>query len=158
MSDFRIDWTNLDGFVTGLRAAPRIIGDEFRSATLRIASRGASLSRSYAPVWKGEARDSVYSKAEVTVNSFSAVWGASSEHAYFADQGRRPGKMPPKGALVGWHGVTEAEEFVVRRAIGRRGTKGKPFVTRAFKELSRGFAQTEFSQAVARALRRIGGG
>lgn len=45
--------------------------------------------------------------------------------------GRRPGaRMPPAGVLLPWmarHGIPEDREFVVRRAIGRRGLQGQPF-------------------------------
>jgi hypothetical protein len=157
MSDgFKVEFPDLPKFSEAFRTAPKTLREQLIVAAQRIASKAANLSRSYAPVWTGEARGSVYSRVEPKGGSISAVWGASSEHAYYADQGRGPGKMPPEGALLGWHGVTEAEEFVIRRAIGRHGTKGKPFVTRAFKEIP-GFAFNEFSAAIGRALAKIGG-
>lgn len=156
--DFRIDFPELPGFVASMKAAPKTLGSELLTAARKIAFHGDALSKAYAPVWRGAARGSIYNKAEGGIGGVSAIWGASQEHAYFADQGRGPGKMPPKGALLGWHGVTEENEFVVRRAIGRHGTKGKPFVTRAFNEIKSGFAQKEFSAAIQRALAKIGRG
>lgn len=156
--DFRIDLPELPGFVSSMKAAPKTLGTELLAAAKRISFHGEALSKAYAPIWRGAAVGSVYSKAEGGEGGVSAIWGASQEHAFYADQGRGPGKMPPKGALVGWHGVTEENEFLIRRAIGQRGTKGKPFVTRAFKEIKDGFAQKEFGDAIKRALAKIGGG
>lgn len=155
--DLRIDWTGLPEYERGLRSAPKVLGAELLTAAKRISFRGESLSKTYAPVATGAARGSVYAKATGGAGGVSAIWGASAEHAYFADRGRGPGKMPPKGALLGWNGVTEENEFPIRRAIGQKGTKGKPFVTRAFKEIKAGFAQKEFSEAIKRALAKIGG-
>lgn len=157
MSDFRVDFPDLPEFEGALRGAPETFRGELAVAGRTISNRGETLSTTYAPIWTGDAMNRIYGRVESDARGVSAIWGSSSEHAYFADQGRGPGKMPPKGALVGWHGVTAENEFVVRRAIGRKGTKGKPFVTRAFNEIKAGFAQKEFSAAVKRALAKIGG-
>lgn len=155
--DFRIDIPDLPGFVAAFRGAPKTLATELLVAAKRIAVRGESLSKTYAPVWTGAARASVYARTQQAGTSVSAIWGASAEHAWFADQGRAPGRMPPEGALVGWHGITAENEFPVRRAIGRRGTRGKPFVTRAFAEIKTGYALAELKAAVARTLAKIGG-
>lgn len=159
MSDgsFHVEWVGLAGFTAAFKRAPSVIKQEMLFAALEIGKRGADLARGYAPFWRGDAKDKIYSRAEGNVSGVSAIWGSSSEHAYFADQGRGPGKMPPKGVLIGWHGITEANEFVVRRAIGRRGTKGKPFITRSFNEI-KGPARRELESALSRALAKIGGG
>jgi hypothetical protein len=154
---FHIDFPDLPEFTTALNAAPEILRAELTTAARTISLHGESLSKSYAPIATGNAMGSVYSKAESGAGGVSAIWGATAEYAYYADQGRGPGKMPPKGALVGWKGVTEENEFVIRRAIGLHGTKGKPFVTRAFNEIKGGFALQQFSDAIKRALAKIGG-
>jgi hypothetical protein len=55
--------------------------------------------------------------------------------AYVFEYGRRPGApAPPVRALEGWaasHGVPREVLFVVARAIGRRGQKGRFFFKRA---------------------------
>lgn len=55
------------------------------------------------------------------------------------------GKWPPKGALISWmqyRGIPEQYEYVIRRAIARRGYKdypnprgARPYLTRALAEL-----------------------
>jgi hypothetical protein len=156
--NFRVEFPDLPGFVTALRGAPKALQTELTTAAKKIAFRGESLSKIAAPVNTGNLRSSVYSKAEGGAGQVSAIWGASAEYAIYVDRGRGPGKMPPKGALVGWNGVTAGNEFVVRRAIGRRGIKARPFVTKAFNEIKGGFAQREFSEAIKRVLAKIGGG
>ncbi len=58
-------------------------------------------------------------------------------YAAVMEEGRRPGaKMPPPDALRGWarrHGIPESALFVLARAIGKRGIKGR-FFFRAAKE------------------------
>lgn len=65
------------------------------------------------------------------------------EYWYYAEHGRGPGKMPPKGSLLQWmqfkqilpHPMTlsngrtvipsmESLEFLIRRKIGKEGTQG----------------------------------
>lgn len=53
---------------------------------------------------------------------------------HVGEEGRRPGKMPPSGALLGWmsrHGMDPKGEFALRRRIGRLGTSGSHAITRA---------------------------
>lgn len=155
---FSVEWPDLPAFEAAFRAAPETLRSELTTAARTIETRGASLSTTYAPIWTGDVTNRIYGKVEQSGDTTSAIWGSTSDHALFADRGRRPGKMPPKGALIGWRGVTEENEFVIRRAIGRHGTKGKPFVTRAFTELKGGFALKEIGDAIKRTLAKLGGG
>lgn len=64
--------------------------------------------------------------------------------AYFMERGRGPGRMPPDAPIRAWmraHGdltlkqrVIDSAVFLVRRAIGRRGTRGK-YVFRDTRQL-----------------------
>jgi hypothetical protein len=54
---------------------------------------------------------------------------AHAHYSLFVETGRHPGKMPPPDALAGWarrHGLAGLE-FVIARAIGRRGIRPRPF-------------------------------
>jgi hypothetical protein len=57
---------------------------------------------------------------------------ATAPQSIFVERGRRAGaRMPPGGALLGWmarHGIPLNREFVVRRAIARRGIPPRPFM------------------------------
>lgn len=59
-------------------------------------------------------------------------------YARAVDEGRRPGaRMPPPAALVGWirRHAPGMSPFVLARAIGRRGIKGRFFMKAALGKL-----------------------
>lgn len=52
-------------------------------------------------------------------------------YAYFVQNGRRAGKMPPDQPIRDWvkkHNISEDAVFPIRRKIGKEGTKPKPFI------------------------------
>lgn len=60
--------------------------------------------------------------------------GPSVRYGYWVEHGRKAGKPPPLDAIAGWarrHGI---HPFVVARAIGRRGTRPRPFLVPAFEK------------------------
>jgi len=68
------------------------------------------------------------------------VVGTASPYGEVVERGRRPGRgMPPKGVLVDWIALkfgipvdmAQRIEFVVRRKIARKGTKGAHMFERA---------------------------
>lgn len=162
---FSIDIPKLPGFEAAMRGAPKVLDAELLVAARRIGKHGEALSKVYAPVGVasgGNLRNSIWSDGRRSGSGVEAIWGAHAEYAPVVDKGRGAGKpMPPKGALLPFMaavGIPEEAEFAVRRKIGRDGIKARPFVSRAFNEIKRGFALGEFSQAITRTLRWIGGG
>lgn len=67
-----------------------------------------------------------------TQNGWYGEVRATAPQSIFVERGRRAGlRMPPGGVLLGWmsrHGIPANREFVIRRAIGRRGIKARPFM------------------------------
>jgi hypothetical protein len=67
-----------------------------------------------------------------TTTGYRGEVRATAPQSIFVERGRRANKpMPPGGALLGWmsrHGIPANREFVIRRAIGRRGIKARPFM------------------------------
>jgi len=67
----------------------------------------------------------------------------TAPYASIIELGRRPGKFPPPGVLRGWItrrlGKTEAEaramEFVVSRAIARRGLRARLVMTNSLPKM-----------------------
>ena len=158
--DARVE--NLSGFTAALRQAPRTLQTEMLTAARRIGKRGNALSQTYVKRDTGATAASIFDQAGTAGDGVFALFGASSDAAIFVEKGRRPGApMPPQGALLPWmaaHGIPESSEYVVRRAIARRGIKPRPFVSRAHKEMQRaGFYRKEFSEAIRRTLAKIGG-
>lgn len=53
------------------------------------------------------------------------------DYAYFVENGRKPGKMPPVEPIREWcelHHLPEGVEWGLRRKIGAKGTKGHHFL------------------------------
>jgi hypothetical protein len=74
---------------------------------------------------------------------------ATAPQSIFVERGRRAlRRMPPRGALIGWmarHGIPASREFVIRRAIGRRGIQARPFMAPLPRQL-----EAERQQLIAR--------
>lgn len=62
--------------------------------------------------------------------------GAASRYAYWVEEGRKPGKMPPEAPIAYWVRRVlrpPADElgsvtYLVRRAIGKKGTKATHYI------------------------------
>lgn len=59
---------------------------------------------------------------------------AHAKYAWYVHEGRKPGKMPPIDAVESWAKRKGIDPFLVARAIGRKGTKGKKFMDIAYRE------------------------
>jgi hypothetical protein len=160
MSDLYVEIVNLTPFVAAMGSGPHILQEELQPAGRTIALRGAALSTNYVPVWMGNLKTSIYSRANPAGGGVEAIWGASAEYAMVQEKGRGAGKpMPPSGVMLPWmasKNIPAEMEFPVRRAIGAHGFKGRPFVGRAFNEI-KSFAYEQFGAAIGRALKRIWG-
>lgn len=80
--------------------------------------------------------------ADPAALTVEAEVGSHGRHARYVNDGRRPGKWPPEKPIRDWlrvkKGVPEGPElrrrtFLLRRAIGRRGTRPTRFLDRAFE-------------------------
>ena len=80
-------------------------------------------------------------------------------HGEIIENGRRPGKMPPKGSLLPWmrrHGIDASAEYLIRRAVNR-GKYPRPFLKPAY-DINRLKITREFGSAVPkRILERLAG-
>jgi hypothetical protein len=79
------------------------------------------------------------SEPEETENGWRGEVRATALQSIFVERGRRAGaRMPPGGVLLGWmgrHGIPPRAEFVIRRAIGRRGIRARPFMSPLAEQL-----------------------
>jgi hypothetical protein len=83
--------------------------------------------------------------------------GPTAAHALYAHQGRRPGRPPPGRALEGWARRHGMNPYALARAIGRKGTKGKPWIPQT-AAASRGKVEQAFAQWGQRVVALIVGG
>lgn len=117
----------MERIVRDMQGEPFLQG--MRDATL-IVTRDAKLN---APVDTGRLRASITPEIRPHGNTVLGVVGSNLAYAPYVELGTRP-HWPPPGALAVWarrHGVSE---FLVRRAIGRRGTKAHKYLERALTE------------------------
>lgn len=157
--DFQVDIPALPPFVARLRGAQTVLRNELATSMQRLVILGQNAAREGAPVDTGRLRNSITSRVELG-GTVRGVWGTNITYAETMEEGRRAGApMPPAGALIGWmsrHGIDPSAEFVVRRAIGRHGIKGRHFF-RASLDRLRPIAVRELNAAYMRALKWIGG-
>jgi HK97 gp10 family phage protein len=116
----------MEQVVRDLRGEPFLSG--MRQATLLV-QRDAKIN---APVDTGRLRASITPEVRVQGRTVQGVVGSNVIYAPFVELGTRP-HWPPPGALATWaarHGFSS--EFLVRRAIGLRGTKAVKYLERAF--------------------------
>jgi len=80
--------------------------------------------------------------------------GPSVRYAYWVEHGRKPGRPPPTDAIAGWARRHGANPFVVARAIGRHGTRARPFVAPSYTR-NRTRIKKIFEDIGARVVARI---
>lgn len=111
----------------GIDAKPAIL-HEMTTAMHRVVIKGERQAKSTAKHDTGDNRRRHTSTVEPVSGGVLGTIGTNSPHGPTVEFGRRPGaKMPPKGVLLGWmrrHNVPADREFVLRRAIARRGILG----------------------------------
>jgi len=115
----------------------QVARERLTAAAEEVGALVEALAKTEAPVGAGETGNlrSSHSHRVEDINGVpGAVIGASKFYAPFVHEGRKPGRWPPPGALIGWmrfKDIPEDREFVLRRAIGLRGTRPNRWLRRA---------------------------
>ncbi len=157
--DMDIDAGDIERFAARTAKADRIVRDEMvrgmKRATLHVEGR----AKRHVPVDTGHLRRSLTSQVKPFSGGVRGVVGTNVPYAKAVEQGRRPGaEQPPTGPdLAGWarrHGMAGLE-YVIARSIAWRGTKARPYLSRALKEL-RPQIRVEFRQVAKRIAQRVG--
>lgn len=102
------------------------------------------------PVDTGNLRRTITHRVDGAALPTFAMVGTNAQYAVTIHDGRRAGKAPPPvQALLGWarrHGIPSDRVYLVARAIGRKGFKGRPFLTNALAamrgQIDRALGQT----------------
>lgn len=90
-------------------------------------------------------------RGEVGVSEESAKYG------YVQEYGRKPGKMPPVGAIKRWARIKLGDEglgYPIARSIARKGTKPHPFFEPGIDE-SMPIVERLFEQAGTKIIQDI---
>lgn len=126
---FTVDFSDVQALARRLGTDARpAMAAEMETAMTRVVLKGQRVAVEHAKHDTGENRRRITHQVERTSDGVLGVIGTNNPYAPFVEDGRKPGgKLPPKGALVAWmkrHGMDPKREFVLRRAIARRGIKG----------------------------------
>lgn len=97
----------------------------------------------------------------VDITPFMGRVGSNQPHALTREKGWPPFfAMPPPGSLLNWlrrNSIPTEAEYVIRRAIYRRGFPARPYLVPALEE-NQERINAEFEAANDRSLREIFGG
>lgn len=138
---------------------PAIADKHLYAAMSQSVSNLETQAENFAPVFKGELRDSIFSEVKREVGSLHGLVSSKIQDRIYPQTmefGRRAGaKMPPPGALDEWVrvklGVPERlvkrVAFLVGKKIATRGIKPKLFMLRAWKA-QKGNVQRLFEAAL----------
>lgn len=102
------------------------------------------------PVDTGNLRRTITHRVDGAAIPTFAIIGTNAPYAQAVHDGRKRGSMPPIQALLGWarrHGIPA---FLAARAIGRKGTRARPFLTDAMAAM-----RGKVDQALAAAAHEI---
>lgn len=123
--DIAIDAPGVDALAARFAGAGRVVATEMGAGIRRVATEGQRTAREVTPVHTGALQRGWTVRASAT----EGVIANALPYARPVNDGRRAGAaMPPAGALLGWmasKGTPAKAEYVVRRAIGRRGIPPK---------------------------------
>lgn len=126
--DVRIE--GLEKLQAGAAAAPATLLSETRTALTAGSVLVEGTARSLAPKDTGRLGGSITHQ----ISGLTSRIGPSVAYGLYVEKGRRPGKPPPVSAIEPWARRRGANPFLVARAIGRRGTKPRPFLVPALTQ------------------------
>lgn len=154
--DLEISAPELNALVGRLGQMPAVVESELSGGMERIVRQGQAWAMATSPVWTGTLRRSWTAEATATTGRI----GTNVPYARPVNDGRRAGApMPPTGALLRWmasKGIPPEAEYVVRRAIGRRGIPPKRMKEQTIERL-RPAAVAEMRAVVGRIAARLRG-
>lgn len=117
-----------------LGSAQQLLVRDLRAHVRNTAEIVKEAAQANAPVFTGTLASRI--RIRMARNGFSATVKAAAPHAWIIGRGgRKPGKMPPPDKLAIWaiaKGL-KGKEFVIARAIARKGIKPKRFLTIAWR-------------------------
>lgn len=154
MTEVQIQVKGLDHLMK-MTVPDNLLGPAVRGALTRSVIDIEGGQKRLAPVDRGRLRAAITHQVgpgELPTWAKAGVIGGGGTLGTYAevmDQGRRPdAAMPPVAPIRDWlrrHG-SSAPPFVVARAIGRRGIKGKKFIVGGYEQV-RGKVDDHFARA-----------
>lgn len=134
-----------------IQVAADLSGDPLREVIRSAAGEVVNQARANAPVDTGALRNSLTAEARTAGadgGAVEGVVGSSLAYAPAVEYGSPPHDVP-LAALEGWAERHGANVYVVARAIARRGTRARGFLSRAI-DASRGHIEQIVAEGIAR--------
>jgi hypothetical protein len=130
MSDVAVelDFAEIAQLSARLPGLPARVETDAATILRRVVLEGEARAKRRARKDTGHGRRSITHRVDRTANAIIGRFGTNVGYMEVMEKGRRPGAaLPPRGALLGWmrrHGIPAANEYVIRRAIARKGIPG----------------------------------
>lgn len=134
MASVEIRIEGIEKLQAGVAAGPATLATEVRTAMQAGSILIEGTARSLAPKDTSRLAGSITHAITGGGANLTSKIGPSVAYGFFVEKGRRPGTPPPVSAIRGWatrHGINP---YVLARAIGRRGTKARPYMLPAFNQ------------------------
>jgi hypothetical protein len=141
----------------GLRAAPQALASETRTAMEASLLLVEGTARTLADKDTGRMAGSITHSIAGSGANLTGRTGPSVAYGIFREKGRKPGRMPPVEAVAGWARRHGMNPFLVARAIGRKGSKPRPFMEPAYRQNAGKIVQL-FGRVGARVISTIARG
>lgn len=163
MSDLTVtvDVADILALANRIPAVQPAVQQELTAAMHRIVLSGEAGAKRRVRKDTGHGRRSITSLVTVSGSTLTGHFGTNLGYLRVMEQGRQPGaKLPPRGSLVGWmrrHRMNPANEYVLRRAIARRGIEADHAFETTLKDLEPHIPR-EFARVRGRVLATLRGG
>jgi hypothetical protein len=134
--DVRIE--GLERLQAGVAAGPATLAAEVRGAMTAGSLLIEGAARGLAPKDTGRLAGSITHAISGGGANLQSKIGPSVAYGLYVEKGRGAGKpMPPAGAMAAWmarKGIPASASYVLRRSIGRKGIKARPYMLPAFQQ------------------------
>lgn len=135
--------------------AQPIVTEELGRGMTTAVNLVVASERTLAPSFSGRLRSSMKGVVQTQPGMVEGRAGSDLPYAIYVDRGRGAGKQPPISALTAWAAAHGIPVYVLARAIGKRGTKAKPFLQPALDATRSQIEQELGSKTIQRILARL---
>ena len=151
----------LERLQAGVAAGPATLAIEVRGAMKAGSLLIEGAARGLAPKDTGRLAGSIGHNISGSGANLQSKIGPSVGYGLVVEKGRGANKpMPPAGAMAGWmarKGIPASASYVLRRSIGRKGIKARPYMLPAFQG-NQGRVVALFQRIGVKVVARMAGG
>jgi len=134
MAGITVQIIGLEPLQAGLAAGPSTLAAEVRTAMTAGSLLIEGSARRLAPRHTGRLAGSITHAISGGGANLTSKIGPSVAYGIYVEMGRGAGKPPPVSAVASWARAHGIDPYVLARAIGRRGTKKRPYMRPAFDQ------------------------